>query len=265
MTMTIFGLELTLWQAVTAGLGAFILGFSKTGIIGIGIVLTPLLASGFGAGPALGFVVPLSLLGDIVAIVRYRQKVSMGPLVKALPWGVLGTLAGWRLAAAIAAAYGTGAEPVLRRLIGILMAVVVALGWYVARHPALALGPAGGRGKVRTWYAACLGTFAGLVSMLTNSGGPIWGVYLASLNLEVKEIIGTVVWCYLVVSALKIPLSASLGFLTADTLRLNALLAPLLVAGVLFGGVVSGRLDKRHFGGIVRVLAAAGSLYMIFL
>lgn len=266
--MEFLGFSLTAWQITALVLGAFITGFSKTGIIGSGIVLTPLIASAFPAGIALGFVVPLSIASDLATMARYRHKVMVRPLLKALPWGLFGTLVGWWIAGFIGRSYGAEAERYLRTLIGILMGIVVALGFYVARNPGLALGkPSADAAEspgVKTWYAASLGTFAGMVSMLTNSGGPIWGVYLSSLGLEVKEIIGTVVWCYFIVALLKVPLSANLGFLGSDTLLLNLFLLPVCLTGVFVGGTMSGRFSKRAFGLTVRVLAALGSLYMIF-
>ena len=269
--MEVFGMHLTPWQITAVVLGAFITGFSKTGIIGSGIILTPLIASTFPAGTALGFVVPLSIASDLVTMARYRHKVMVKPLMKALPWGLLGTVGGWWIAGAIGQTYGNAADAYLRTLIGVLMGVVVALGFYVARNPDIAMGKRRDgddadnpeQPKVKTWYAAALGTFAGMVSMLTNSGGPIWGVYLSSLGLEVKEIIGTVVWCYFIVALLKVPLSANLGFLDGNTLRLNAILLPITILGVFVGGTMSGKFSKKTFGVIIRVLAALGSLYMI--
>ena len=263
--MHIFGFDLTLWQAVVLVVVAFLLGFSKTGVIGLGVVMTPLLVSAFPTGLSLGFVVPLSLLGDSLAIAKYRHKVVLRPLLKALPWGIAGTLFGWQIAAALARAYGPAADGKLRVLIGFLMLSVVLLGFYIARHPRMAMAQKTPEGapRVRSWYAASLGSFAGIVGMLTNSGGTIWGVYFSSLGLEVKEIIGTVVWCYAIIALVKMPLSANLGFLTLNSIYLNLALTPIVVAGVLVGPSFSSRFDKAKFGTLTRTCALLGSLYMI--
>lgn len=263
--MHLFGFDLTLWQVIVLAIVSFLIGFSKTGVIGLGVVITPLLVSAFPTGLSLGFVVPLSIAGDALTIAKYRHKVVLRPLLKALPWGVVGTLFGWRVAAALARAYGSEADAKLRVLIGFLMLAVVLLGFYVARHPRMAMSkndPAAAP-RVRSWYAASLGAFAGSVGMLTNSGGSIWGVYFSSLGLEVKEIIGTVVWCYIIVALVKMPLSANLGFLNANTLLLNLLLTPIVVIGVLIGPSFSSRINKDKFGSITRIIALLGSLYMI--
>lgn len=273
--MELFGFTLSVPQFVALVAVAFAAGFTKTGIIGLGIIITPVMASIFSVGTALGFMIPLYILGDIVALTRYRQKVMWRPLLKALPWGIAGTLFGWRLAAHVNSVFGPESESRLRVLVGVLMGMVVFISWYVARHPEVAMpgkAPAGpatesGRiaraGGVRYWYAILLGGFGGLVSMLTNSGGPIWAMYLSSLGLEVKEVIGTAIWCFFTVTLLKIPLSANLGFLDLNTMKFNLLLAPVTVAGVFVGGLVSGKFSKKTFGTIIQVLAAVGSLYMI--
>lgn len=268
MDTTIFGFDLTYAQLAVLLVCAFAAGFTKTGVIGLGIIITPLMASVLPAGLALGFMLPMYVAGDVAAIARYRSRVMWRPLGLALPWGVAGTLAGWRLAAFIGERYGEAADGRLRTLIGFLMAAVVCLNWYVSRHPELATsrpsgGEGDGRGEVKRWYAALLGSFAGLVSMLTNSGGPIWALYFASLGLEVREVIGTSVWCFFLITVLKIPLSANLGFLNANTLKFALLLVPLTLAGVGAGSLLSGRLDKKTFALITRTLAACGAVYMI--
>lgn len=268
--MHLFNYDLTIWQVIAIVAAAFAAGVSKTGVIGLGVLITPLAASVFPAGLSLGFMLPLYILGDVITLTRFRRKVMWDPLLKALPWGIAGTLFGWWVARLLAATYGKEADDRLRTLIGILMAAVVVLSYYVSRHPGMARGAksetADGTirpGRVRRWYATVLGAFAGVLSMLTNSGGPIWGLYLSSLGLEVKEVIGTAVWCYFVVAVIKLPLSANLGFMDWNSLQFNLILAPLTVAGVLMGGMLSSRFSKETFSRITQCLAVFGAAYMI--
>lgn len=267
--MELFGFSFSAPQLAVLIFCAFAAGFSKTGIIGMGIIITPLTAGVFPAGTALGFMIPLYLMGDIAALSIFRRAIMWRPLLKALPWGIFGTLAGWQITGFINARFGADAEGHLRTLIGVLMAAVVALSHYVSRHPEIAMArprdaDAPNPGGVKLWYAAGLGTLAGLISMITNSGGPIWAMYLSSLGLGVKEVIGTAVWCFFVVTVLKAPLSANLGFLNINTVKLDLVLFPLTLAGVLIGAKVSGRYSKKTFNRIIQILAALGSLYMIF-
>ncbi|MDR1534818.1 MAG: sulfite exporter TauE/SafE family protein [Planctomycetota bacterium] len=265
------GLELTAWRVAALAVSAFLAGFAKTGVVGAGAIITPLMASAFPAGFSLGFMLPLYLAGDLFVIGVLKRRPLWKTLRKAVFWGLIGVLAGWRAAGIIAGIPGPGSEARLRTAVGIIMALVVGIGTYVSRHPELALEGGGGGerareagpDRVRTWYAASLGTFGGLASMLTNSGGPIWGLYYSSLGLEVREVINTSAWCYFLLTLLKIPLSANLGFLDWSLQRLNLFLTPLMILGLLAGGKLSDRIGKKTFGEMVRVLAAGGSIYMI--
>lgn len=268
--MQIFGVDFSIAQIAALVISAFLAGFTKTGIIGLGIIVTPLMASVFPAGASLGFMLPLYLLGDVISIIRFNRRVLWRPLLKALPWGMVGAVGGWWIAGVITRAFGDGADRFLRTLIGCIMGSIVALSYYVSRHPELVSATDGSarmravrKGEIKSWYAAFLGSFAGFASMLTNSGGPIWGLYFSSLGMEVKEVVGAGVWCFFIISLLKIPLSANLGFLNTQGLLLNLLLAPLTVLGVVLGARVSGRYSKETFGRIIQVLAAFGAVYMI--
>lgn len=265
--MNILGMDLTIPQLAVLLFCAFLGGISKTGIIGLGIVITPLMASVFPAGRALGFLLPVLFMADITSIIRFNRQIPWKPLLRAIPWGILGTIIGWLVARLIVRHYGEGADRVLRLVIGTILGLVVVLGYYVSRNPSFAMGK-GEEGleesdEVKRWYAGALGLFSGFAGMLTNSGGPVWATYFSSLDLEVKEVIGAGVWCLFIITFVKMPFSVSLGFMNAQTLTLNLLLAPLTVLGMVAGSRIAGRYSKKAFARIIRTLAACGAVYMI--
>lgn len=265
--MNILSMELTVPQLLVLLFSAFLGGFSKTGIIGLGIIITPLMASVFPAGRALGFLLPVLFMADITSIVRFNRQVPWKPLLRAIPWGIVGTVFGWLVARLIVRHYGDGSDRILRLVIGSIMGLVVALGYYVSRNPSFAMGKGEGgmerSDEVRHWYAGVLGLFSGFAGMLTNSGGPVWATYFSSLDLEVKEVIGAGVWCLFIITFVKMPFSVSLGFMNAQTLAVNLLLAPLTVLGMATGSRVAGKYSKKAFARIIRTLAACGAVYMI--
>lgn len=266
--MDLLGRDLNAAQLVVVIVCAFLGGFSKTGIVGLGIVITPLLASVFPAGTALGFLLPIFMVGDVISITRSRNRAPWGPLLVALPWGAAGTMIGWVVAKAIGDRYGADAERVLRVAIGILMGLVVVGSAYLSRHPEYILrrdpsAGTSGETRINTSYAAGLGLFSGFTNMLTNSGGPIWAVYFSSLDLEVKQVIACGVRAVFLCNLIKLPFSAHLGFLAADTLMINLLLIPVLVLGIFVGDKVAGRYSKETFARIIRCLALFGAFYMV--
>lgn len=267
--MELFGSHLGAAQITVLLICAFLGGFAKTGIVGMGIVITPLLASVFPAGTALGLMLPLFLAGDILSIVRFNRKVPWRAVLAALPWGAAGTIIGWAVALCIDSRFGSDADRVLRIAIGILMGLVVAISAYLARHPERitrripADQPDAPPPGVSTLYTASLGLFSGFANMLTNSGGPVWAVYFSSLDLEVREVIAAGVWAIFVCSLIKMPLSAHLGFFNVGYLGINLLLMPVLVLGLLTGRKIAGRYSRETFARIIRCLAACGAGYMV--
>lgn len=131
--MDLFGVHLSIAQFVVALACAFLAGFSKTGIVGLGIVITPLMASVFPAGLALGFLMPLFLAGDVISVIAFNRRVPYGALLRILPYGVAGTVGGWYFASYFQDILGEGYEQILRLTIGVLMAFVVGLSWYISK------------------------------------------------------------------------------------------------------------------------------------
>lgn len=269
--MELFGGHYTPVQMTVLALCAFLGGFTKTGIVGLGIVITPLMASAFPAGAALGMLLPIFLVGDIISVSRFNAKVPWRPVLAAVPWGVAGTAAGWLVAGRLNECFGSDAERVLRMTIGVLMALVVVLGAYLAKHPEYVTGRGSVApdsetiGRVNIAYAALLGLFSGFASMLTNSGGPIWAVYFSSLDLEVREVIAGGVWSLFICNAIKMPLSANLGFFSGESLTINLILLPVLFCGLVAGRKIADRYSRETFARIIRGLAACGACYMIVL
>jgi uncharacterized membrane protein YfcA len=268
--MHLFGMEVTVWQALALALSAFLSGFAKTGIVGIGSLITPILASAFPTGIALGLLLPLQLFTDLCIIFVMKRRPLWRVLKKTVFWSVVGIFAGWQTAKYVNDAFGPEADARLRLLVGMVMAAVVALSFYVSRHPGIAMSARPGPGSeppdpasARTWYTAFLATFGGMASMLTNSGGPIWAMYYSSLGMEVQVVINTSAWSYFIMNSLKIPLSTSLGFLDWNMQKITLILVPVTAAGLFAGAAASRKFSKKSFGLVVRVLAACGAAYMI--
>ena len=61
-------------------------GISKTGVPGIGILVVPLLAYGFGGRLSAGVMLPMLIMGDLFAVAWYRRHAQWDKLVGLLPW-----------------------------------------------------------------------------------------------------------------------------------------------------------------------------------
>jgi uncharacterized membrane protein YfcA len=75
-------------------IASFLLGISKSGLKGIGIIIVTIFALVFGSKISTGVIMPLLVVGDIFAIIYYRRHVQWKYLFKLLPWMVIGVLVG---------------------------------------------------------------------------------------------------------------------------------------------------------------------------
>ena len=74
---------------------AMVIGFSKTAIIGTGILVVPLLALVMPAKESTGFLLPILAMGDIMAIIYWHRHVNWHRLIRLLPWTFTGVILGF--------------------------------------------------------------------------------------------------------------------------------------------------------------------------
>ena len=75
-------------------LAALMVGITKTGIPGIGILVVPLMALVFGGRLSVGATLPLLIFGDIFAVLWYRRHARWDNLRSLFPWVITGILVG---------------------------------------------------------------------------------------------------------------------------------------------------------------------------
>jgi len=230
---------------------AFLLGFSKTSIVGLGILIVPMIATVF-PETFLGVLAPMLIFGDLFAVAWYRRHADWRLLGKLLPWVAPGLAVGFLLLKALPR------ERMASVLGGLVMAMVVltvarqwAGAWVEHRLP-------------RTWwFSAAAGFLAGVATMVGHVAGPIMGVYLISMGLKKHQFVGTGAWYYLIVNCIKVPFYVSLGTLNADTLRFDAWMAPVIALGAVTGILVFGRIPQRWFNRAILLLAFLAALRLV--
>ena len=83
------------WQWVLAVAGAFFVGVSKAGISGLGLLFIAIFANIMPTKLASGFMLPLLIFGDIVAVAAYRAHAQWRFLLKLFPWTGVGGVLGY--------------------------------------------------------------------------------------------------------------------------------------------------------------------------
>lgn len=222
------------WTAVVVAL--LLVGAAKTSFSGLGVVAVALFALALPARESTGALLPLLLVGDLLAVLLYRRHADWRRLGRLLPWVAVGVALG-------ALVVGRVDDDQMRRLIGLTLLGVLAAALLQRRlaRAAEQLPP-----EAR-WAVPLVGVLAGALTMLANAAGPLLSLYLLAAGLPVLSFLGTSAWFFLVVNAFKVPFSVGLGLITGPTLVLALVTAPAVVVGALVGRVVVQRVDQALF------------------
>jgi uncharacterized membrane protein YfcA len=245
------------WQWALVVLGAFLVGVSKTGIAGIGILFVAIFANVMPARQATGFVLPLLVFGDVIAVASYRQHTVWRHLWRLFPWTALGVILG-------TLALGRLDDAATRRLVG---GIIVAMsGLHVWRK----LRARRGRqdedlvAQAPPWFAVATGVLAGFTTQVANAAGPVMILYLLAMRLPKMEFLGTGAVFFLCLNLFKAPFMAGLGMITVASFRTNVMLAPAVVAGALVGRWIVHRINQQWFELIALILTFAAGVKLLF-
>lgn len=229
---------------------ALLVGFAKTAIGGVAAISIAIFAAVLPARESTGALLPLLLVGDLVAVRLYRRHADWHRLLRLLPSVAVGVVLGAVFLAAVD-------DTVMRRTIGAVLLGLVAVHLVLRRRGPQEPVRAGGVA------AAVFGLLAGFTTMVANAGGAVMSLYLLSAGLGVLAFLGTGAWFFLVVNAFKVPFSVGLGLLTAETLLMTAVLVPALLVGAEVGRRVIGRIDRDRFEQVVLVFTVLAALNLL--
>jgi uncharacterized membrane protein YfcA len=247
-----FDLSLTQWLALA--LSAFLVGVSKTGIPGLGILPVPLMALALSAKASVGALLPMLIFADLFSASYYRRHAQWAHILRLMPSTMLGIVTGYL-------AMGKVTDPQLKPVIAVIVLSMLAIR-VVNDHlkkPQDKVEPSCG-----LFFAVFLGFFIGVTSMMANAAGPIMIIYLLAAGLPKTQFVGTAAWFFFIVNWVKVPFSATLDLITAESLKLNVCLFPIIVIGALTGIVLLKHIPQKLFRIIVLALAAAAAIKLLF-
>jgi len=238
--------EAWLWLLLAAAL----VGFAKTAINGVGALAVVLFAFVLPVKESTGALLPLLLVGDVLAVGLYRRHADLRALLRLLLGVLPGLVLGWWF-------IGQVDDALMRRSIAVILIVMTGLQLWQRRR--------GTRDALRHPRAAvtlATGATAGFATMTANAAGPVTTLYLIRAGLPTLEMLGTAAWFYLAVNLSKLPFSAGLHLISVESLAMGALLVPALLLGGWVGVRLIRRVDQRQFEVAALLLggAAAGLL-----
>ena len=234
---------------IIVGLCAMLVGFSKTGLPGAGILVVPLLASVMPARQSVGFLLPMLCVADIMAVIYWRRHADWPKLLRLMPWATVGIFVGFFL-------LGRINDHQLMPIIGVVILVLITITTWRNKT--------GSKTHIPThWcFAAVMGLLAGTITMLANAAGPIMAIYLLAMRLDKKEFLGTGAWYFFIMNIVKLPFSHHLELITAESLLTNLAMIPLIILGGVLAILLVHRIPDKVFNAAVTTLAtlAAGTL-----
>src|ERR1043166_6149374 len=209
-----------------AVIGVCLLGISKGGFLGLGVMALPLMSLFVPPLQAAAIILPTAIAQDLLTLWVYRREWSAWNLKIMLPAMFAGMLLAWALAASLSAAH-------IRLAIGLIAALFVLRHWTAGRFERWIPKPSVATGIV-------FGALGGVTTMLANAGGPAWQIHLLPQKLEKLPYIGTVSILFAASNLVKIPGFLTLGYLTRDNLLIGLTLVPIAVLAN-FAGIWMGR------------------------
>ncbi len=241
-------IELSTTSWCVAIVCAALIGFSKTGIPGGGIIITPLMVTVLPAKTAVGFVLPMLILGDIIAIIYWRRHAVWKQLIRLIPWTFVGIILGYLLIERIT-------NQQLMPVIGGIILGMITLGWWQNRLRMESVP--------RQWYfAGFIGILAGTTSMLAHAAGPIMMIYLLAMRFDKKQFIGTNAWFFWMLNLSKMPFTGKLDLIDKASLLTNISLLPAIIAGAVLGIFLVHRLPQKAFDLTIKIIAITIAIYL---
>ena len=225
---------------VIAIIGVCLLGVSKGGFLGLGVMALPLMSLFVPPLQAAAIILPTAIAQDFLTLWVYRREWSAWNIKIMLPSMIAGMFAAWLMAASLSAAH-------IRLAIGLIAALFVIRHWTAKRFERWLPKPSIATGFV-------FGAIGGATTMLANAGGPAWQIHLLPQKLEKLPYIGTVSILFAASNFIKVPAFFTLGFLTRENLLVGLTLVPIAIAANYAGIWMVRRVSTEMFFRIAYVL-----------
>lgn len=231
-------------------LAAMITGISKFSTGGMGMIILPVLMIAVAGKEALGVIIVMYVITDIMAVLTYRKNINKQIIVQVMPAALIGIFLG------IFILKGIDNKTFILVLFGLTLLMLIVsliLEKYpvdVSRYPMIAY---------------VIGLLSGAISMVGNAAGPIFSIYMLAVGNTSKEsYIGTRAWVFLLMNACKAIGLISIGLLDWQTLELGLYTLPGLLLGSLLGYTLLKKININILKNIIRVLIVIAACRLLY-
>lgn len=247
-------MEYELWQWAFFALAALIVGAAKSSVPGIGMLNVLIFQNILLAKDATGFGLPLLIVGDVCALVAYRQHADWGKLLRLFPWMAIGVVGGYF-------ALGRIDDRQARLLVAVVLLSLLGFHLFRRYRPEV-YDPNRRRGPL---LGPASGFLAGFISLVANAAGPVMALYLLAMRMPKMAFMGTSVMFFFVMNLFKVPFLMDLGLVNKASLAANLALVPFVMAGSYLGYRFARNLKQKWFDGLAFWLTALSVVHMVWI
>ncbi len=233
-------------------LGAFSLGFSKTGFPGLAMVNVLIMAEIFTAKISVGIIVPMLIACDLTVYPMFRRYSSWKEVLPLLPAVFVGLIAGYFLLDHID-------ELTARKGIGVIILLMLML-----QLSRIRLGNALSKMTHSSSFKWASGLLIGTSTIMANAAGPVFSIYALVEKMAKETFLGVGARCFLLINIIKLPMVAHLGLIDERSLKINLVVLPALIAGIFIGRKIIQIIPQRGFEILLYTFSAIAGIRLFF-
>jgi len=223
------------------------MGVSKAGLKGLGLIVVALLAISYGARASTGILLPLLIVGDILAVWYYKRNVKWKYLYKFLPSTALGVI--------IAVVVGKNLnEEAFKYAMGVIILISVAIMIYRERIESKEFPD--------TWsFALLVGVATGFTTMIGNMAGAFAILFFLATKLPKNDIIGTSAWLFFIINVFKLPFHIWVWeTINLESIKTDLILVPAVLAGFYVGLKLVNLFNEKGYRNFLIIVTAISAL-----
>jgi uncharacterized protein len=237
---------------ILAALATFLVGASKGGLPGVGILAVPILAQVISPVVAAGLLLPLYIVSDWYGLWLYRKNYDAWNIKLITCAACIGIAIGWATAQ-------FNNDALVKLIVGLIGIWYTAdLVWKSRKKTEIVARPANvPRGIF--W-----GTLAGFTSFVAHAGGTPYQMFMLPQKLDKMTFAGTATITFAIINALKLPPYFMLGQINTASLLQGLYLAPVALLGAWSGFRLTKLLPEKLFFRCVEVALFVVSVKLIW-